>query len=102
MVGFGFGFVFWGRGLLVRGAVRVETYQSKSTTDHDLVDSGEVKPLLLHGMMSVERFITYVGGRAGTCARTAVVRRLEITFFMGKSERVRVAWFYFYLLVQKR
>jgi hypothetical protein len=48
--------------------------QSKSTTLHPLVEEGSVNPVLLQGMMMVDAFIWYVGGRFGTCVKAKGTR----------------------------
>jgi len=59
--------------------------QSKSTTPHPAVEAGSVKPLLLHGMIIVDRFMRKVGGRLGTCptaAASANARESAMLFTM--------------------
>ena len=56
--------------------------QSKSTTPQPFVEAGSVKPELLHGIIIVEAFMRYVGGRLGTCASANVAASMAVNFIM--------------------
>ena len=62
-----------------------------STIAQFAVEAGVVKPVLLHGMITVDSFMRQVGGRLGTCAaaRLASCNSTTARNISPKLERIK-------------